>query len=863
MIPEYLSQHARENVWCVPYQDNQVIIDLAHLSPLRGEVGSCKVMWQNLYLPTPQDYYHVYQIGGNSPDRLGLPWTTDGWVRLMDWANSTNTIIDLYTLKGIQLPLSLAWVYRTDTGDFVIAVQRPPQNWALHYSEMVTLGVEPISIRLYRNAFYNTADGKAITQPVVYGGGVLRSVADVTALRTQINDLLTREGLVKLFLNGYWVDHNHLRDLQVGDIAEYVFDGSVERVVDFNVGSLKDFRSLIDDASKYLLHPPKDPRGEIMRYRDDVDVYLYTGDMDLTAKGLYYVRNAEDSLRMVTHADYALRVDYVNAYQAKLSDQNANLRVQLHIRNAGDRNYLVDEHHRIKRLYSFDDTLIENAMIGGDAFLKEWQAPTLEASLYPALMREYQGTPDATDVAYCYGLNACGVLLADSPQVVVNDTNGNWVPVGPQLTLGCTALEYDKDGLLIGWRYFSGSERYYTQSPDCTLVEFQTGKGQKALEWVQGTDPITLPADVRYQLYVCGVNKGVVDQVWVPAVQGKHYQVAGGVLTWLIDPNGKMGLMVTDRMFSLYSFDLDTGDGNYHFTLTQGSALGDAATLQPRRLAINVNGRWLTEGVNCVVKWPVVYLTSDRYLNAGALQRVTVMSTGFCDPATMTRELPTDVGWTERGVVSVDTRYDLRDDRVMHVVVDGATLMTNQVPFAETVPDGNTTGLLQLKNGLPFMVYPAVVPLREFSEADNAALDSLERATDSAVSDYLTPRVPMYQLDGPNPIPGFYGLYSPFMAGLLRSLRLGTITVPYSTADKAAVSAALAPVLGLLDYDPARLGVNTNYARIRPYPFAANFVTVTQRTYKFLEQVNQDYLNGRLDIASYFRLGDSDLYEGL
>lgn len=863
MIPEYLSMHARENVWCVPYQDNQVILDLAHLSPLRGEVGSCKVMWQDLYLPTPQDYYHVYQIGGNGPDRLGLPWDTDDWLSLQTWATQNNAIIDLYTSSGIQLPLSMAWVYRTDTGDFVIAIMRPPANWAPKYDSMVTLGVDPVSIRIYRNAYYVTAEGEAIEQPVVYGGGLMRTAASLAQLKIEVNNLLTRDGLVKLFVNGYWVDNNHLSQLVTGDIVEYVFDGSVERVVDFNVGQLRDFMSQIDDASKYVLHPPKDPRGEILRYRDDVDVYLYTGDTDLTSKGLYYCRNAEDSLRMVTHADYALRVDYVNAYQALLADKNSDLRVQLHIRNAGDRNYLVDEHHRIKRLYAFDDAFINAALIGGDALLPEWTARVLEASLYPAIMRDYEGIPDPNDVAYCYGINACGVLLADSPKAVTVDTNGSWVPVGLQLQAGCTALEYDANGLLIGWRQFAGGERYYVQSALCTLVEFQTGLGDKALDWTQGTDPITVPAGVRYQLYYCAVAKGIPDLVWRPAVAGTHYRIVDGVLTWLVDPNGKTGLMVTDKKFMLYSLDLNSGDGNYHFTITQGTALGDAATLQPKRLAINLNGHWLTEGVNCVVQWPVVYLTSDRYLNATGTQRVTVMGTGFCDPATLTRELPTDVGWVERGVVSVNERYDLRDDRVMHVVVDGATLLTSLVPFAEVVPDGDVTGYLKLRNGLPFMAYPAVVPLREYSEAVNQSLNALEKATDGAVSDYLTPRVPMYQLDGPNPISGFYSLYSPFMSGLLKGLKLGTITTPYSPTDKAAVLAAIQPVVGLLDYDPARLGMNTNYARLRPFPFATNFVTVTERTYKFLEQVNQSYLQGRLDIQAFFRIGDADLYEGI
>lgn len=863
MIPEYLAQHARENVWCVPYQDQQIILDLAHLSPLRGEIGSCKVMWRDVTLPTPQDYYHVYQIGGNGPDRLGLPWDTDKWISLQAWATQNRAVIDLYTHSGIHLPLATSFVYRTDNGDFVIAVQLLPANWAPKFQSMVTLGADTLSLRIYRNAFYSTQAGAGPTLPVVYGGGLMRTQAALIQVKLEINSYLTEPGLVKVFVNGYWIDTNNLSKLVTGDIVEYVYDASVARVVDFHVSELRDFMSLVDDTSKYLLHPPKDPRGLIMRYRDDVDVYVYTGDPDLSIKGLYYIRNAEDSMRMVTHADYSLRVDYVNAYQALLDDQNVNLRIQLHIRDAGDRNYLVPEHHRIARLYAFDDAVISAAMIGGDALVQDWQAPYLEGSLYPALMRDYSGNLDSNDVAYCYGANACGLLLANSPCVVNIEANGNWVPVGLQLQAGCTAFEYDAQGLLIGWRQFSGSERYYPQDSNCRLVEFQTGLGGSALDWVQGNDNIILPTGVRYQLYYCGVDKGIPDLVWKPAVMGTHYTIDRGILTWTMNALSKRGLMVSDKKFLLYSTDFTSGDGNYHFTIAHSDTPGTPASLQPKRLAINLNGRWLIEGVSCVVKWPVVYLTSDRHLNAEGAQRVTVMGTGFCDPTTMMRELPTDVGWVYRGVVSADGRYNLREDRVLHTIVDGAVIDTAKVPFAELVPDGDTAGYAALTNGLPYAVYPVVTPVREYSEDVNAALDSLELATDSAVSDYLTTRVPMYSSTDPNPIRDFYRVYSPFMSGLLKSLKLGTIMVPYSPDDKASVLSAVTPILGLLDYDPATLGINTNYARVAPYPFAATMVTVTKKTYRFLEQVNQSYLHGVIDISSYFRLGDSDLYEGI
>ena len=866
MIPEYLSRHARENVWCVPYQDNQVIVDLAHISPPMGEIGSCNVMWSELWLPTPQDYYHVYQIGGNSPDRLGLPWKTAKWQRLSEWATENNAIIDLYNENGLHLPLSHAYVYRLTNGNFVVAIQLLSATWAPDYVKNVKVGQEKVYLRIYCNEFYNSQGGTGLKRPVVYGGGLMRTNADITKFRQEINSLLLRDGLTKLFLDGCWVDVNHLSSIVVGNVAEYVYDASVERVIDFDVGQLREYTSLIDDCAKYLLHPPKDARGLLLRYRDDVDVYLYVGDTDLTSKGLYYHRNAEDSLRMVTHADYGLRVDYVNAYQPRLSDKNVDLRVQLHIRNAGDRNYLVNEEHRIARLYQYDDEFIENAMVGGDAVMPYWQAARLECSLYPAIMRDYVGNPDPNDVAYCYGPNAAGLLLANSPVVVKTDQNGKYAEVGLQLTLGCTAMEYDADGVLLGTRYHIGGERYHPTNVKCAMVEFHTGVGGHGGDWTVGTEDVVIPDGVRYQLYVCPLDKGKVTEEWVAAKPDVDYRIDNGKVVWLVNVAAKTGLFVTDAKFLLSPrYDYSYPPSN-RITITHDAMGADfqPLTLQPERLAICYNGHWLIENFNCVVKWPQVYVTTDRYMrHDGQPQEIIIMATGFCDPKTMERTVPEDVGYVYNGVVSADNRFNLRDDRVMRVMVDGKLVMTDAVPWAETCIDGDTTGYAQLANGMPYMAYPAVIPLREYSESVNASLDTLSKLVDSAVTDYLSQRVPMYTPSGPNPIQDFYELYSPFFAAVVGGLKEGTVYPPYKPDDKQSVRDAVVNQLVHLDFDPCRLDVNPNYVRIKPYPLAKNYNTVTKNVYRFLESINQSYLNGRLDLEMHFRIGDTNGYEDI
>jgi hypothetical protein len=97
--------------------------------------------------------------------------------------------------------------------------------------------------------------------------------------------------------------------------------------------------------------------------------------------------------------------------------------------------------------------------------------------------------------------------------------------------------------------------------------------------------------------------------------KGTHYTLTeGGKIVWSLNPSQRLGLMVTDRNFLLYSLTLESTSHLWSFTVAHSNVAGTPLTLQPKRLAINLNGYWLLEGVHYTVQWPMVHLTSDRYL---------------------------------------------------------------------------------------------------------------------------------------------------------------------------------------------------------------------------------------------------------
>ena len=117
---DYLMQHARDNVWCMPFQDRQSILKLSRLTKDGGERGYVDALWDSLALPNKTDMFHVYQIGQNHPQSIGLPSERQKWFALQEWGALNSQVINLYADNGISYPLSMAYIYRADDYNFLV-----------------------------------------------------------------------------------------------------------------------------------------------------------------------------------------------------------------------------------------------------------------------------------------------------------------------------------------------------------------------------------------------------------------------------------------------------------------------------------------------------------------------------------------------------------------------------------------------------------------------------------------------------------------------------------------------------------------------------------------------------------------------
>ena len=76
----YLINHAVDNVWCTPGQDNQYVLKPSRVTNTGGAINTYQVNWDTIPLPDRTSYYHIYQIGQLHPDIINLFNIKKEWV---------------------------------------------------------------------------------------------------------------------------------------------------------------------------------------------------------------------------------------------------------------------------------------------------------------------------------------------------------------------------------------------------------------------------------------------------------------------------------------------------------------------------------------------------------------------------------------------------------------------------------------------------------------------------------------------------------------------------------------------------------------------------------------------------------------
>lgn len=840
---DYLVRHALENVWCSPYQDRQAILSLSRISRIGGVRNHFEYQWQRFGLPTQREDYHVYAIGQNSPARLNLQQQTGQWIPLRDLVNSNSLVGDVYTAQGLMLARSLVWVQLTDDLNYLVAIK--------FQTNTVDLDATPVYLRLYSNAYYNSTRSNASATNVVTNGALVRVSTDALNIQREYHDhRALGVGFAYAFVNGRYVNDWLPSQIKVGDTVAFVYDRSIFQVLDLKLDDLQQYTSELDGLRKYLLHPPKGR--QVIDYRDDIDIWLiHKHPTNGRVNGVYYHRNNEKAVRMITHRDYGIPTSFVQDYiQANPGWQDTrNLYIRIHFRHSGYERPLVDEHNRIKELYKLSDAEIVRAMIGLDSTVPEWTVNSLEQSNYARIMRSYHSEISSAMVVDAYGYNAMAKLVADGP---IRLTDGRAkLPVG--LWYDSTIYEYDSQGILVHWRNHNGGEYYYPVNQSTTMVEGIVGIGGLEADVVLGTAPVQLNSNESYRFYVSPVDgNGISRQEWVDVTDDstKYTVSPSGLATWLIDSTSHIGIVKGNSHFLSYDLELPEYDNVYRFSVNYTQIQGNVLYIPPGKLDIWMNGKALIENHDYYVVWPQIVIVNKAFLRSGS-QSLTIRATGFCEPD-LSRILSTQVGYVKHGTVSVNSVYDLRDDKVIRCIAGGRTFHRSDLDFAE---DKRHIGLPGLREGDPYVIEDVHPPIRGITAYDTYVLLKRSQQTDKRVSDYLSTKLPEPTVEAPVIIPELFHLYSPTAAKLLFDIQNGFLVPSSPDAPESEVASKMQPYLWMLEYDPCVKDVDLEFVNIHPHP-KYFMESVSLQGFLFLQRIVRLYLKGRVDLSRFLEVAE-------
>lgn len=841
-----LIEHAIQNVWCSPRQDRQYILQLAKISPLYGVKNSVKVLWDEYELPTQREYYHVYQIGRNFPEIFGLDPKAGDWYKVSEMCEATKLVVNLYLDSGVQFPLSETWLRWNYDGNLILAVKLQPT--------IASLEERPLYMRVYSNAYFESDYSIETVDRIVVRGG---RIVDMDHYLSLYNEFLSYKQLavggVYAFFNGHFVDKLLPDQWVKGDVFEWVYDSTIKEVVEWDVASLNSFESALDLKAKYLLHPPKHI-GQQIDYRDDVDFWLVR-DFDVTGpKGVLVHKNQDTTIRNVTHADYSLSVQVVEA----LVDANPFIeyadraKVRAYIRKSGYDRPLVFERQRIHELYKLSDEKIVAALYGRHATVPEWQAAALEASAYCELMR----TLDFQQITYdkvveAYGYNALSVLTAQSPLRPIEQVNFRRVALPIGLQNGCTAFEYDTNGLLLQANYNTGGKEYVVVDQEHTaLVELYNGQGGTGFETWFGDTPVNIGTDCSYRVFRAakGYPAGLRDWTDVTDLVGAEYVLSAGVVTPL---HGKIYdyLVVSDRKFLLYELKLNYQDHLLKFSIQADDTDGQFSPMEwePGRVVLWLNKHRLIEGLDYFVKFPQVVICNKRYLDqTKSDQELVICCTGFATNGV--REGVGEFGYVRQGTLSDNNRFDIRDDKVLTCVVDGRVLHRDQLRFRE---DSSAVELSTVvREGAPYQLSELYVAIRGITENNTQVMRKDAQEIDQRVADYLSYWLPEPEIDESHAIAELHWLYSPFFAKVLWDLRNGILNVTELYRPDKQILEELESYRWLLDYDPVLKDLDWRYVNVHPH-HSTSMLKVSQAQWAYLVRVNRLFLESRVAMSQF------------
>ncbi len=862
-----IHRYAIEQVWCSPTQDNSVIIRPARITPRTGAGNVATVMGRQVLLPTTLDRYDVYQVGALYPSILGLneynpSYTQEHWISFEQAIRDTDLIVQIYNQQGIEVPKASCYYCLTKERNLIFCVKRIP-SLKIAYPE------NDIYFRFYTNAFF-VSDRSDVSSDGTYSKSLApTTVAQISNFGAETTNYKAKPGYVFCFVNGMLRQDINISTVSVGDVAEFIYDSSIKKVVTFRLNSLQSFTSTLDGEYKYLMAYPHS-ENDVIDFQDDIDFWVIHKQPSgpLNYHGLYLGRNTPQAIRMVTHREYSIKVYDVQQIKNHLRDLlnlpavlDENIEIMLVVRKAGFARKLVKDSSRLFELFklSFQERMA--AMIGHNASMSEWNVAALENNSYMLLMREAYEKIDMKLIQNALGYNGVAKLIADSPlKAEVHSSTPSCI-LAPGVQINSSIIEYDSNGEFLDIVNHLTGERHYSFKPEAAVFEVLSGLNGEDPAVSFSTTSFVLEDEVEFRLYRTVILAGVWQDKWYDVTDSEEYVVDGTNINIVSVDDTVMYMLRTSKKFLCRSFELMPVGGNYFFPLTERVNRGEGffdhfVAVPPRNIKVFLNKKPLIEKIDFIVKFPNIYIISKKHLVdpfTQVPQDVVVVCHGFCDSDCVYRP-EHDLGFIEHGYLSNDNEFDLRDDKVLSIIVGGKFVHPADLLFSE---EHSGVSVANALNGTPYQVSTVDVPIWGLDGMDTTEFRRKAKEIDTKVKDFMTQIKPQADRGGLMVIPRRYEVFSPFFQRVIWELINNTISddIIVNIANDSNILAICAPYEHTLKFDPLAPGnmLDPRYVTVHPHcwPMA---VTLSLVRYQFLVNVVRLYGKSLISLTNFVNI---------
>ena len=851
-----LAQYVIKNIWSNPRQDHQFTVAPKRITPNEGVMVKHKVLNRIIKLPDTSSKWHIFQIGQVSPNTFNLireypDWRVDVWIPFTDTIHTKNVIMQMYNDKSVVIPSVHSYVMYMDERNVIIAI--PELN-----KLPINFKQDQFYMRVYQNAYFESDrfTGDTSLETTYSKPTTVQQIQDIQLVYLNWKE---RPGYVTCWVNGVIVNAVDLVNVNVGDHVELLYDSSVRKVVDFKIADLQVYVSELDSTNKYLLSYPADDVSNI-DYCDDQELYLLNHNIG-RYKGIPIYKHKPEIMRMVTHRDYGLHTGSITNFCKYLQDLTGNPSnepyiIRMLVREAGYRRSLVFEHNRIHELYKLDYQDVIDALIGTAGSIPVWRATNLENSAYTRLISSPTSNIPYQDIIDGLAYNGLSRILGNTP-VKINEGDV-YVELPSLLETDSTVYEYDSDGFYLG-NYENIYGKYYIpRNSEAVYFEALRGKaGKRPNVYFFNNNLIPLPSN-NWRLYKSAVNGQ--NTFWVDVTDSQDITINQDTINYGGSLTGSMLMLRTDKSFLAYDLNIKPHNGVLKFTLQEEYLLDNEIStynmfVPAGELEIILNGRSLIDGIDYKVNFPEVTIFNKNYLKQPALDTVQSIHIRFTGLSLDGKhDSPDDVGFIEHGFLSNNYRHDIRDDRVMRIVVNGGIKTREDIIFSET---NAGVSIVNSLNGHPYCLADIMVPMKEIVSLDTYKFRDASRLIDKEVSDYMSLELPQPLRNQPSAIVARHALYSPFLSAIINdiiSLYIDPSVYTRNMSRQQVMDACL-PYERLLRVDPIFYDnlIDSRYVVIHPHP-NLDPLSLNVFAYKFITEVVSIYGNGLIRVEDFLKI---------